>query len=122
MQVSAEKDSLQTTKCNLLPFCRVQLIFCKNNANERKGSLLPFCQVQLIFCKNNANERKGSLLPFCRVQLIFCKDNFFFSIKSLRNGISFLSAYIQAITELIFACFLVLLVLYPISYYERNSH
>jgi len=100
VQVSAEKDGLQTTKCNLLPFCRVQL----------------------IFCKNNANERKRSLLLICRVQLIFCKDNFFFSIKSLRNGISFLSAYIQAITELIFACFLVLLVLYPISYYERNNH
>ena len=33
--------------------------------------------VQLIFCKDNANERNESLLSNCRVQLIFCKDNAF---------------------------------------------
>jgi hypothetical protein len=30
--------------------------------------------VQLIFCKDNANERNESLLSNCRVQLILCKD------------------------------------------------
>jgi hypothetical protein len=30
--------------------------------------------VQLILCKDNANERNESLLSNCRVQLIFCKD------------------------------------------------
>ena len=32
------------------------------------------CRVQLIFCKDNASERNESLLSNCRVQLIFCKD------------------------------------------------
>ena len=56
---------------------RVQLFFCKGNANERKESLLSICRVQLFFCKGNANERKESLLSICRVQLFFCKDTFF---------------------------------------------
>ena len=32
------------------------------------------CSMQLIFCKDYANERKESLLSIFRVQLIFCKD------------------------------------------------
>ena len=35
------------------------------------------CRVQLIFCKDNANECNESLLSNCRVQLILCKDNAF---------------------------------------------
>ena len=31
--------------------------------------------MQLIFCKDYANERNESLLSNCRVQLIFCKDS-----------------------------------------------
>ena len=31
--------------------------------------------MQLILCKDNANERKESLLSISRVQLILCKDN-----------------------------------------------
>ena len=30
--------------------------------------------MQLIFCKDNANERNENLFSNCRVQLIFCKD------------------------------------------------
>ena len=30
--------------------------------------------MQLILCKDNANERNESLLSNCRVQLILCKD------------------------------------------------
>jgi len=51
-----------------------QLIFYKDNANERNESLLSDCRVQLIFYKDNANERNESLLSDCRVQLIFYKD------------------------------------------------
>ena len=41
----------------------------------RDTSLLAiYAEVQLIFCKDNANERNESLLSNCRVQLIFCKD------------------------------------------------
>ena len=36
-------------------------------------SLLSNCRVQLFFCKENANERNESLLSNCRVQLFFCK-------------------------------------------------
>ena len=61
----------------LFLFFRVQLFFCKGNANERKESLLSIFRVQLFFCKGNANERKESLLSICRVQLFFCKDTFF---------------------------------------------
>ena len=53
----------------------MQLILCKDNANERKESLLSISRVQLILCKDNANERKESLLSISRVQLILCKDN-----------------------------------------------
>ncbi len=30
--------------------------------------------MQLILCKDNANERNESLLSYCRMQLILCKD------------------------------------------------
>ena len=30
--------------------------------------------MQLIFCKDNANERNENLFSNCRVQLILCKD------------------------------------------------
>ena len=53
----------------------LNLIFCKDNANERNGSLLLNSRVQLIFSKDNANERNESLLLNSRMQLIFCKDN-----------------------------------------------
>ena len=62
-------------KESLLLISRVQLIFCKDNANERKESLLLISRMHLIFCKDNANERKESLLLISRMQLIFCKDN-----------------------------------------------
>ena len=52
----------------------MQLIFCKDNANERNENLFSNCRVQLIFCKDNANERNENLFSNCRVQLIFCKD------------------------------------------------
>ena len=39
--------------------------------------LLSNCRVQLILCKDNVNERNESSLSNCRVQLIFCKDNAF---------------------------------------------
>ena len=39
--------------------------------------LLSNCRVQLILCKDNANERNESSLSNCRVQLILCKDNAF---------------------------------------------
>jgi hypothetical protein len=52
----------------------VQLILCKDNANEWKESLLLISRVQLILCKDNANERKESLLFIFRVQLILYKD------------------------------------------------
>ena len=58
----------------MLTDCRVQLVLCKDNANERNGSLLTDCRVQLVLCKDNANERNGSLLTDCRVQLVLCKD------------------------------------------------
>jgi hypothetical protein len=61
--------------------------------------------MQLIFCKDNANERKRSLLLICRVQLIFCKDNFFFLIMSLSIAISFVQAYLQANKERIIRLF-----------------
>ena len=44
-------------------------------ADGCKESLLLISRVQLIFCKDNANGRKESLLLISRVQLIFCKDN-----------------------------------------------
>ena len=31
--------------------------------------------MQLILCKDNANERNENLFSNCRVQLFFCKDN-----------------------------------------------
>ena len=41
----------------------------------RISSLLEYyAEMQLIFCKDFANERNESLLSNCRVQLIFCKD------------------------------------------------
>ena len=33
-----------------------------------------YAEMQLILCKDNANERNESLLSNCRVQLILCKD------------------------------------------------
>ena len=40
------------------------------------SSLLEYyAEMQLIFGKDNANERNESLLSNCRVQLILCKDN-----------------------------------------------
>ena len=39
------------------------------------SSLLEYyAEMQLIFGKDNANERNESLLSNCRVQLILCKD------------------------------------------------
>ncbi|OKZ27966.1 MAG: hypothetical protein BHV84_02355 [Prevotella sp. AG:487_50_53] len=52
----------------------MQLILCKDNANERKESLLFIFRVRLILCKNNANGRKESLLLISRVHLILYKD------------------------------------------------
>jgi hypothetical protein len=47
----------------------------------RTSSLLEcFAEMQLILCKDNANERNESLLSDCRVQLILCKDK-----KKLEN-------------------------------------
>ena len=37
--------------------------------------MLTNSRVQLILCKDNANERKESLLSVSRVQLILCKDS-----------------------------------------------
>ena len=75
MQTSATKS--------LLSNCRVQLFFCKENANERNESLLSNCRVQLFFCKENANERNESLLSNCRVQLFFCKYMKYFSFMQV---------------------------------------
>ena len=36
--------------------------------------MLSISRVQLILCKDYANERKESLLSISRVQLILCKD------------------------------------------------
>ena len=39
------------------------------------SSLLEYyAEMQLILCKDNANERNENLLSNCRVQLILCKD------------------------------------------------
>lgn len=35
--------------------------------------LLSTARAQLIFCKDNASERKENLFPISRAQLIFCK-------------------------------------------------
>ena len=43
----------------MLSVSRVQLAFCKGNANERKESLLSISRVQLAFCKVSANRVKG---------------------------------------------------------------
>ena len=41
----------------------------------RDASLLViYAEVQLILCKDNANERNENLFSNCRVQLILCKD------------------------------------------------
>ena len=37
--------------------------------------MLFISRVQLILCKDNANESNESLLLHCRVQLILCKIN-----------------------------------------------
>ena len=34
---------------------RVQLIFCKDSANERKENVFSICRVQFILCKDSAN-------------------------------------------------------------------
>ena len=34
---------------------------CKDNANERNVSLLTDCRVQLIFCKDNAKRRQRKI-------------------------------------------------------------
>ena len=36
--------------------------------------MFSYSRVQLILCKDYANERKASLLAISRVQLILCKD------------------------------------------------
>ena len=50
-------------------FAKIMQIEC------RTSSLLEcYAEMQLILCKDNANERNESLLSNCRVQLILCKD------------------------------------------------
>ena len=50
-------------------FAKIMQIEC------RTSSLLEcYAEMQLILCKDNANERNESLLSDCRVQLILCKD------------------------------------------------
>ena len=55
--------------------CQVQLILCKDNANEGNECSLSNCRVQLIRCKDNANEGNENSLSNYRVQLILYKDN-----------------------------------------------
>ena len=61
----------------------MQLIFGKDNANERNENLFSNCRVQLILCKDNANERNKNLLSNCRMQLILCKDKTFSEILKI---------------------------------------
>ena len=46
----------------------MQLIFCKDNANERNENLFSNCRVQLIFCKDTTKSResvKNEVKSFC---------------------------------------------------------
>jgi len=49
--------------------------FAKIMQTSGKESLLLISRVQVILCKDNANEWKESLLLISRVQVILCKDN-----------------------------------------------
>ena len=52
---------------NLFSHCRVQLILCKDNANERNENLFSYCRVQLILCKDNASCGKDKI-----INKVFC--------------------------------------------------
>ena len=58
---------------NLFPYYRVQLILCKDNANERNENLFPYCRVQLILCKDNASRGKDKIINkvFCIVRNLY---------------------------------------------------
>ena len=46
----------------------MQLIFCKDNANERNENLFSNCRVQLILCKDTTKSResvKNEVKSFC---------------------------------------------------------
>ena len=67
-----------------------------NYSSGCNESLLSVARVQLILCKDNANERQESLLSVARVQLILCKDNnFYFSKQNFATFIQNNMAYWQ---------------------------
>ena len=43
------------------------------------------CMLQLILCKDNANERQENLFSIDRVQLILCKDTSIYPMLEHRN-------------------------------------
>ena len=62
----------------------MQLILCKDNANERNENLFSNCRVQLILCKSNkkwVNEQISD--EFFNILSTFLLENLIFSTESL---------------------------------------
>ena len=53
----------------------VESVYLQFSAIDAAVIFICYTCLNLIFCKDNANERNESLLLNSRVQLIFCKDN-----------------------------------------------